>query len=174
MRQAKKLIAKIPAGINDGSRMRITAQGDDGERGGPPGDLYLFIRVRPHDLFERHGNDVACEIPISFAQAALGDTVQVPTLDGQATLEIPAGTQSGSQLTLRGKGFSEIVQGHRRGDQICVLKVLTPTHLNKRQRELLREFAKAGGGKLPAEHQSFWGRLVDTITGHASEDEDQK
>lgn len=166
VRKTRKLSLNIPAGIDDGSRLRVTAQGDDGERGGSPGDLYVFIHVQPHDIFERHDNNVVCHVPVSFVQAALGDRVEVPTLNGKAELEIPVGAQSGDVLTLRGKGFSEIVQGHRRGDQICVLKVITPTRLSAKQKELLREFAKTGGGELPEEHRSFWNLLRDTITGH--------
>jgi molecular chaperone DnaJ len=168
VRKTKRLSVKVPAGIDDGARIRLQGQGDDGEHGGPSGDLYVFVHLKPHDLFRRHGLDVFCEIPVSFTQAALGDAFEVPTLGGKARLDLPAGTQAGEEIVLKGQGFPAL-QGLRRGDQVCVIRVLTPTSLNKRQKELLREFAQAGGGKLPEEHQSFWERIVDTLTGKSDD-----
>ncbi len=163
--QSRKLTVTIPAGIDDSMRIRVSGHGDDGDHGGPPGDLYVFVHVRAHDFFHREGLHVVCEVPVSMVQAALGDRLKVPTLDGHADLEIPVGAQHGALLRLTGKGFVDLNQKARHGDQVCVLKVLTPTNLNKKQKELLRDFAETGGDKLPEEHQSFWHKLKQTITG---------
>lgn len=135
----RRLKVKIPAGIDEGQRVRVAGEGEGGLNGGPPGDLYIFISVKPHELFRRRGNDVYCEIPISFVQAALGAEIQVPTIDGQAKLRIPEGTQTGTSFRLRSMGVP-----HRfgRGDQHVKVKVVTPIKLTARQRELLEEFAE--------------------------------
>ena len=125
-------------------RVRVPGEGEAGSRGGPPGDLYVYVRIKPHSFFRREGNDVVCEIPISFAQAALGDEIDVPTLDGKAKLKIPEGTQTGTVFRLRGLGIPGI-HGSGRGDQLVAVKVVTPTRLTARQRELLREFAGLSG-----------------------------
>ena len=144
---SKRVSVKIPAGVDNGSRLRLTHEGEAGSHGGPPGDLYVFIHVKEHDLFERHQTDVACKIPISFVQAALGDKIKVPTLNGDKTLEIPKGTQPGDLLRFRGEGIPSLRNGHR-GDQIMQMDIKTPTHLNKKQEALLRDFAKMESGKL--------------------------
>jgi len=131
----------IPAGVDTGSRLRVTGEGEPGAGGGPRGDLYIFIEIAPHELFERDGTTLHCEIPIAFTQAALGDTIRVPTLDKEAELKVPAGTQSGAQLRLRGLGLPDI-RGYRHGDLIVHVVVETPTKLSRKQRELLEEFAE--------------------------------
>ncbi len=135
----KTLSVKIPAGVDSGDRIRLAGEGEAGENGGPPGDLYVHIHVRPHEIFERHGNDLYSEVPISVVTAALGGELDVPTLDGRVKLKIPPETQSGKQFRLRGKGV-KAVRGSGVGDLICRVVVETPVNLTKKQKELLREF----------------------------------
>ena len=125
----------------------MTGEGEGGLHGGPPGDLYVFIRVQPHEFFHRSDNDVACQIPISFIQAALGDTITIPTLEGEKEIDIPKGTQPGDVLRLSGEGIPSL-RGKRRGDQIIQVVVKTPTNLSKKQETLLREFSKIESKKL--------------------------
>lgn len=141
-RDAATLAVKIPAGVETGSRLKLTGEGERGLRGGPAGDLYVVITVKPHPIFERQGDDVVCEVPISFVQAALGTEIEVPTLEGKVSLKIPAGTQSGKVFRLKGKGIPRL-SAYGRGDQHVVVKVETPTGLSAKQRKLLEEFAKA-------------------------------
>lgn len=141
VRESRTLAVKIPAGVDTGDRIRLGGEGEAGRNGGPPGDLYVEILVRPHSIFERRGADLACEIPIGYASAALGGTVEVPTLGEQSTLElkIPEGTQSGKVFRLRGKGVRP-VRGGPQGDLMVHVQVETPVGLSKQQKELLREF----------------------------------
>ncbi|HEY8531569.1 MAG TPA: DnaJ C-terminal domain-containing protein, partial [Limnochorda sp.] len=155
--RTRRIRVKIPAGIEDGQRIRLAGEGEAGERGGPPGDLYVFVSVRPHPFFRREGKDIHCEVPISFVQAALGAEIEVPTLEGPATLKIPEGTQTGTSFRMRGKGVPD-VRGFGRGDQYVRVKVVTPTHLTEAQRELLRQFARAGGDQIQ-EDRGFFGRV---------------
>ena len=143
-RVTKAVHLKIPAGVETGSRLRLRGEGEDGEYGGPHGDLYVFIHVEAHDFFERRDNDIYCQIPISFIQAALGATIEVPTLNGTEKLKISRGTQSGAISRLKGKGIPNL-RGYGRGDQIIETLVKTPVNLNKKQEELLKEFAKLSG-----------------------------
>jgi molecular chaperone DnaJ len=143
----KKVAVKIPAGVDTGSRLRLTGEGEVGAQGGIPGDLYVFIHVEPHEFFERHEYDVVCQVPVSFIQAALGDKLNVPTLTGKKTIEIKKGTQPGDFMRLRGEGIPSLRNGSR-GDQIVQFSIRTPTNLNKKQETLLKEFAKLEGGKL--------------------------
>jgi molecular chaperone DnaJ len=136
----KTLELKIPAGVESGSRLRIVGEGEAGFNGGPKGDLYVVISVKEHQIFKREGENILCEIPVNVAQASLGANVKVPTLEGETKIKIPEGTQSGSVFRLRGKGVSNI-NGHGRGDQFVKINVLTPTNLNKRQRELFEELS---------------------------------
>lgn len=136
----KRVSVKIPGGVDNGSRLRLSGEGEPGVHGGPQGDLYVFIHVEPHDFFERRDKDIICQIPISFIQAALGDTVEVTTLNGQETLEISKGTQPGDIFRLRGEGIPSLRNGSR-GDQIIQVSIKTPTSLSKKQEALLREFA---------------------------------
>jgi molecular chaperone DnaJ len=143
----KTVAVKIPAGVDNGSRLRLTGEGESGAYGGPPGDLYVFVHVEPHEFFRRENTEVICQIPISFVQAALGDKVEVPTLNGKRSLEIPKGTQPGDLFRFHGEGVPSL-RGGRRGDQIIQVNVKTPTHLTKKQEALLREFMKLESGKL--------------------------
>ncbi|NOY68964.1 MAG: molecular chaperone DnaJ [Deltaproteobacteria bacterium] len=144
---AKKVTLKIPAGVDNGSKLRLTGEGEPGTNGGPPGDLYVFLHVHPHDFFERQNNDVVCRIELSFIQAALGDEVTVPTLKGETTLKIPKGTQYGDTIRLRGQGIMSL-RSNSPGDQIVLVDLKTPRHLNKRQEELLKEVAQLESEKF--------------------------
>lgn len=143
----KKVSVRIPAGVDNGSRLRLTGEGEAGGQGGPHGDLYVFIHVQGHDFFKRDETNVVCQIPISFVQAALGDSIPIPTLKGETTLDIPKGTQPGDVFRIRGEGIPSLRNGHR-GDQIVQVTVKTPTNLNKKQVSLLREFAALEEGKF--------------------------
>jgi molecular chaperone DnaJ len=138
MVQQKTVEAKIPAGVEDETRIRFSGLGEAGIHGGPAGDLYVVLHVKDHSFFERQGTDLHCVVPISFTQAALGTEIQIPTLEGEQTLKIPEGTQSGAVLKLRNKGVP-VLNGHGKGDLFVEVRVQTPTRLNKRQRELLQE-----------------------------------
>ena len=139
-----KLDIKIPAGVDTGSRLRVSGEGEAGERGGASGDLYVVIHVAQHKIFERHGDDIYLEIPITFFQACMGDEVEVPTLKGKATLKIPPGTQTGTVFRMRGKGI-ESLHSYGTGNQNIKVDVEVPTKLSKRQKELLKEFDKESG-----------------------------
>jgi len=143
----KKVAVKIPGGVDTGSRLRLTGEGEPGGNGGPSGDLYVFIHVKAHDYFQRDGDHVICQIPISFVQAALGDEIEVPTLNGEKTLEIPKGTQPGDIFRFHGEGIPSLRFG-RRGDQIIQVNVKTPTNLSKKQESLLKEFASLESKKF--------------------------
>ncbi|MCL5289846.1 MAG: molecular chaperone DnaJ [Bacillota bacterium] len=165
IKKTKTLHVKIPAGVDDGSRLRLSGEGEAGLRGGPPGDLYVYIMVRPHKFFRREGNEVICDIDISFAQAALGDVIEVPTLDGTADLKLPEGTQTGTVFRIKGKGIPYL-NGSGRGDQHVRVKVATPTKLNDKQRELLREFAKLSGEKPPkGSDKNIFEKVKDAFIG---------
>lgn len=141
----KTLAVNIPAGVEDGTRIRLSGEGEAGIRGGQAGDLYIFVTVAPHRLFRREGPNIFCRVPIPMTTAALSGQVEVPTIEGRrAKIAVPAGTQTGKQIRLKGKGMSEL-HGHARGDMFVEIVVETPVNLTKRQQELLREFEKAGG-----------------------------
>ena len=154
VRVRKTVSVKIPAGVDNGSRLRLSGEGEAGTQGGPTGDLYVFIHVEPHHFFKRDDTDIICQVPISFIQAILGDAIQVPTLEEDATLEIPKGTQFGDVFRLSGKGIPSLRNG-RRGDQIIQVTIKTPTSLSKKQEELLREFAKLEESKLGKRIKKF-------------------
>ncbi|TCP15498.1 molecular chaperone DnaJ [Crenobacter luteus] len=145
VRKSRKLNVKIPAGIDDGMKIRNAGQGEPGVNGGPAGDLYVQIHLKPHPVFRRDGMNLHCEMPISFATAALGGEVDIPTLEGMARLKIPAETQTGRVLRLRGKGVKS-VRGADYGDLMCHVVVETPVNLTERQKELLREFESVAEG----------------------------
>jgi len=160
-RKNKKLSVKVPAGVDDGDRIRLSGEGEAGRNGGPPGDLYVEIRVNPHKIFERAGADLSCEVPVSFAAATLGGEVELPTLDGNVSLKIPAGTQSSKIFRLRGKGVTT-VRDKRQGDLFAKVSVETPVHLTDEQQELLRNFdasVSAGGDR----HNPRAGGWMDTV-----------
>ena len=138
MKQHKTLNVKIPVGVDDGDRIRLSGEGEAGVNGGPPGDLYVVIQLSSHSVFQREGNDLHCEIPISFATAALGGEIEVPTLEGHAKIKISAETQTGKIFRLRGKGIKG-VRSHSAGDLLCHVSIETPVNLTARQKELLQE-----------------------------------
>ncbi|HEY8487277.1 MAG TPA: molecular chaperone DnaJ [Limnochordales bacterium] len=158
VRRRRRITVRVPPGVEDGTRLRIPGEGDVGVDGGPPGDLYVYVKVRPHELFVRHGYDLWCEVPVSLLDAALGGELTVPTLDGSASLRLPEGTQTGTEFRLRGKGVPR--PGGGRGDQVVRVRVVTPTHLTERQKQLLRE-ALGGDGAARASQEgegSLFGR----------------
>ncbi|RMF83265.1 MAG: molecular chaperone DnaJ, partial [Nitrospinota bacterium] len=130
VQKTKKILLKIPPGVDTGSRLRLSGEGEEGEWGGPPGDLYIILHVQPHEFFQREGNNILCQIPISFTQAALGAEIDVPTLNGSRPLKIPPGTQSGEVFVLRGEGIRDL-RGYGRGDQLVEVVVKTPTDLSE-------------------------------------------
>jgi molecular chaperone DnaJ len=153
-RRTHQLSIKIPAGVDTGSRLKLRGEGESGPNAGAAGDLYVVLHVREHPLFVRDGTDVVCEVPVSFAQAALGVEIQVPTLDGPAKVKVPAGTQSGQAFRLKGRGIADL-NGYGRGDEIVRIVVETPRKLSARQRELLEEFARLSGEEVHPLSQSF-------------------
>jgi molecular chaperone DnaJ len=163
IKRNKTLEVKIPAGIDDGMRIRSSGNGEPGMNGGPPGDLYVEIRIKPHTMFQREGDDLHCEIPISFAKAALGGEIEVPTLNGKASFTIPEGTQSGKTFRLRSKGIKGVRSGYA-GDLFCHVVVETPVTLTERQKELLREFDQLtteGGSKHSPQTKTWKDKVKD-------------
>ena len=157
----KTLEVKIPAGIDDNMRFRSTGNGEPGTNGGPPGDLYIEIRLKKHDIFERDGDDLHCSVPISFTTAALGGEIDVPTLAGKAAIDIPDGTQAGKQFRLRGKGIKGVRSSYP-GDLYCHISIETPVKLTEHQRKLLKEFdesLKKGGAKHSPTSDSWADKL---------------
>ena len=152
--RSKKVNVRIPAGVDNGSRMRLAGEGEGGRRGGPSGDLYVVIHVDEHEHFQREGQIIFLRLPVSMARAALGCEVEVPTIHGTATLKIPAGTQSGEHFTLRGEGVPSL-HGGSRGDMVVEVQVQTPTRLSKEQKELLRQF----DALCQSEEEGFFSRL---------------
>jgi molecular chaperone DnaJ len=140
VRKKRTISVKVPQGVDNGDRIRLSGEGEAGRNGGPPGDLYVEIRVREHEIFERDGSNLACEVPVGFTTAALGGTVEVPTLEGNVSLKVPSETQSGRVFRLREKGVKP-VRGGPTGDLLCRVVVETPVNLTEEQRELLRKFA---------------------------------
>jgi len=170
VQDTKTLSAKIPAGVDTGDRIRLSGEGEAGELGGPPGDLYVQIQVKEHSIFTRDGANLFCEVPISFPTACLGGDLEVPTLDGKVSLKIPAETQTGKMFRLRGKGVKP-VRGGPVGDLLCRVQVETPVHLTKEQKELIAQLNESlmGGGKhhSPQEHSFIDGvkSFFDKLTG---------
>lgn len=166
VRKDKTLQVKIPAGVEDGTRIRLSGEGEAGARGGPPGDLYVFLSVRKHKMFERDGADLLCRAPINMVTATLGGHIEVPTLDGKtARISIPAGTQSGHQFRLRGKGMP-VLRSTQKGDLYIETVVETPVNLTARQKELLKEFEAAGkdAGTSP-ESEGFFNKVKEMFGG---------
>jgi molecular chaperone DnaJ len=158
LNRSKKLSLHIPAGVDTGSRLRVSGEGEAGVRGGPPGDLYVVLIVREHDLFKRSGNDLLVDVPIDFPTAALGGTIKVPTINGMASLKIPAGTQNGAVFRLRDKGVPS-VRGDGRGDQHVRITVEVPRDLNREQREKLQAFADACTAEVTPTLKGFLDRI---------------
>jgi len=161
VRKTKTLAVKVPAGVDDGDRIRLSGEGEAGRNGGPPGDLYVEIRVNPHKLFTRDGADLACEVPISIGTATLGGEVELPTLNGNVSLKVPAGTQSGKTFRLRGKGVVT-VRDPRTGDLFAKVLVETPVNLTSEQKDLLEKFEESiqGGGEKHSPRAGGW---LDTV-----------
>ena len=153
---------KIPPGVEDGSRLRVPGEGDVGKRGGPPGDLYVMIGVKKHQLFQREGSDLIYNMPISFVQASLGDTVEAPTLTGAVDLKIPAGTQTGTSFRIRGEGMPHL-RWNGKGNLYVKVKIVTPKKLSPKQKELLAEFADVSGEEIYAEDKGFFEKVKEVI-----------
>lgn len=165
VRKTRKIKVSVPPGVDNGSRLRLAGEGEAGLRGGPPGDLYVYIHVKQHRVFERERDDIICEVPISFAQAALGGELEVPTLDGSAKLKVPEGTQTGTIFRMKGKGIPHL-NGYGQGDQHVVVKIVTPTNLNDRQKELLKEFISLDEGRPQgSNNKSFFGKMKEAFKG---------
>ncbi|TAK32713.1 MAG: molecular chaperone DnaJ [Chloroflexota bacterium] len=163
--RVRRISVRIPAGVDGSSQVRISGEGEAGAAGGPAGNLYVGINVRPHKEFKRQGNQIIYDLPVNFAQAALGDEIEVPTVDGSTTVKIPAGIQSGMVIVLRGKGVPNL-RGGGRGDQLVQVHVVTPHNLTDQQRKLFQDLAKSlGQARLPHEDRSFFEKLKDTIAG---------
>ncbi len=162
IKKASKISLKVPPGVDTGTSIRVRGKGEAGELGGPSGDLYVTIRLTPHKTFEREGNDLYCEAPLSFVTAALGGEIKVPTLEGKATMRIPPGTQTDRVFRLKGKGVPSL-PGHNKGDEYVKVIIQVPTRLNEKQREILKEFAKAGGEKLSVSKKNILDKIKDTF-----------
>ncbi|MDF2725041.1 MAG: dnaJ [Paenibacillus sp.] len=164
IKRQRKIHVKIPAGVDDGAQLRVSGEGEGGVKGGPPGDLYIVLRVNPHDFFEREGDDIFCEVPLTFAQAALGDEIEIPTLTEKVKLKIPSGTQTGTYFRLKGKGVPKL-RGYGQGDQQVKVVVVTPTNLDDNQKELLREFAGKSGEHTHEQSRSIFERMKRAFLG---------
>lgn len=162
VRRERTISVNIPAGVDHGMTLRMSGEGEAGERGGPTGDLHIKIYVKPHKIFTRQGDDVICEIPISIVQATLGDEIEVPTLEGRAKFTIPAGTQPGQVFRLKNKGIQRL-NAYSRGDQHVKVKVVVPTKLNNEQKSLLKKFADASGEDINPEQKSFFEKVRDVF-----------
>jgi molecular chaperone DnaJ len=156
LRKRSQIAVKIPPGVDTGQRLKLTGEGEAGERGGPPGDLYVVINVLSHDFFTRDDADVICEVPVTFAHAALGAEIEVPTLEGKVKVKIPSGTQSHKILRLKNKGLAKL-GSYGRGDQLVRIIVEVPSKLTPEQRELLKKFSESSGGESshPMHHSFF-------------------
>ncbi len=161
MQTTRTLSVKIPPGVDTGDRIRLSGEGEAGQNGGPPGDLYVEVQVRQHKIFTRDGRHLACEVPVSIATAALGAAVEIPTLDGEVSLKIPAGTQSGKLFKIRGKGVKP-VRGGPVGDLICKVQVETPVKLTERQKELIAELDQELSGHSE-KHSPRSGSWLDSV-----------
>ena len=158
--QERQLQVKVPGGVNEGTRLRFVGEGEAGRGGGPRGDLYVVVSIAEHPLFTREEQDVICEVPISFPQAALGCSLEVPTLDGKVSMKVPSGTQPGAVFRLRNKGIPHL-RGSGRGDQLVKVRVEVPKKLNGEQQELLEKFAAASNADLHPENKSFFNKVKE-------------
>ncbi|MBV9718380.1 MAG: molecular chaperone DnaJ [Candidatus Eremiobacteraeota bacterium] len=160
LQQETRLTVNVPPGVDDGSRIRIAGKGEGGARGGPSGDLYVYLSIAAHRVFKREGRDTYVDVPISFTEAALGSTIEVPSLGGDVELTLAPGTQSAATFRLRGHGMPGLRAAHR-GDHHVTVHVIVPAKLNKRQRNLLEEYARAGGDAI--EERTFFDRVKDAF-----------
>lgn len=154
----KHLKVKVPAGVDNGSRLRVAGEGEEGTKGGSSGDLYVYLYVKQHKFFDRDGTTVICEVPINIVQATLGAEVKIPTLDGQVTMKVPEGTQPGKVMRLKGKGIPSL-RGGMRGDQLVRIKVVVPTKLNDKQKDALRAFEAISKDNINPEEKSFLNKI---------------
>ncbi len=159
VRESKRLSVSIPAGIDNGERIALRGQGNDGRNGGPAGDLIITVRVRPHNVFERDGYNVYCDVPLTVAEATLGAEIDVPTLEGNTKYQIPEGTQTGTRFTMKGKGVPYVNGNGRRGDLIFRVNVEIPKGLNDKQKEAMRAFADSCGESNYAKHKQFFKKI---------------
>jgi molecular chaperone DnaJ len=162
IKKNKKLVVNIPAGIDDEQVISLRGEGEPGTKGGPTGDLYIVIRVKPHSIFKREGFNVICEIPITFAQAALGAEIEIPTLDGRINHTITEGTQTGTVIKFKSRGVRNL-RGHGRGDQYVKVNIEVPKALNDKQKELLKQFADSIGDDAHAMRKSFFDKMKDAL-----------
>lgn len=162
VRKSRTLKVNIPAGIDEGQSIQLRGQGNAGVNGGPSGDLLVTVSIRPHPVFTRDGSNVICEIPISFAQAALGDSLQVPTIDGRIEYKIPEGTQTGTVFRMKGKGIQN-VNGRGRGDQFVRVNIEVPKNLSEKQKRLLREFEENTTDDNQSQRKGFWDKVKDAF-----------
>jgi molecular chaperone DnaJ len=163
VKTVRKLEIKIPGGVDNDTQMRVSGEGEAGQKGGPRGNLLVAFHVRPHDVFEREGTDIHVALPVSFSQAALGDEVEVPTVDGPSVLKIPSGTQSGRRFRLKGKGVP-VLEGNGRGDEYVTVTLVTPTDLTSRERDLFRELANLEKENGRHGGKGLFERLRDAVT----------
>jgi molecular chaperone DnaJ len=168
-RQLRKrtVVVKIPAGVHDGQAVRVTGEGEAGENGSAAGDLHVYIGVKEHPVFSRHNNDLVCQVPISFSEAALGARIEVPTLKGMEHMDVPAGTQHGEVFKLKSRGLPD-VRSHRAGDQLVQIVIEVPKKLNDRQKQLLREFAANEDARIQQQRKGFFDKIKDMIKGEDS------
>jgi molecular chaperone DnaJ len=157
---SREITVQVPAGIDEGMSIRLNGEGEAGEPGATPGDLYCQVRVRPHRIFQRHNLELHCEVPITFSQAALGGPLEVPTMEGWTTATLPHGAQTGDEIRLSGKGMPHVRSG-RAGELVAHLRVVTPRNLTRRQEELLRELAELDGNHVSPERKGFLDRVME-------------
>ncbi|MEL6723534.1 MAG: molecular chaperone DnaJ [Pseudomonadota bacterium] len=175
VQEDRNLSVKIPAGVESGMRIRLSGEGEPGTQGGPKGDLYIFVNVDEHDIFERDGPNLYCRTPVSMVTASLGGEVEIPTIDGgRARVTIPEGAQTGRKLRLRGKGMPSLRGNHTTGDLYIEMFVETPRNLSARQKEILREFCECSGADCNPESEGFIGRVKKFWDGIGGEDEATK
>jgi molecular chaperone DnaJ len=167
-RQLKKRVVtvKIPAGVHEGQAVRIVGEGEPGDTGAHPGDLHCYIAVKPHPVFSRHNNDIVCQVPIGFTQAALGATIDVPTLKGPERMDIPAGTQHGEVFKLKARGLPDI-RTYRNGDQVVQILIEVPRKLNEKQKQLLRDFAESEDVNVSPQRKGFMDKLKEMFKSDA-------
>jgi molecular chaperone DnaJ len=166
VQKERTLAVNIPAGVEEGTRIRLTGEGQAGFNGGPPGDLYIFLSVAPHPIFQRDGHDLHCRAPVSFVTAALGGSIEIPTLDGgRSKVSIPEGTQGGRQIRVRGKGMPVLRGGGMKGDLYVEIAVETPVRLTRKQKELLRTFEKEGEEGMHPESEGFFAKVKEFLGG---------
>ena len=165
VKKSRKVKLTIPAGVDNGSTLRLGREGELGAKGGPPGDLYVALHVKPHKFFKRQGDDVICDVPISFVQATLGDEIEIPTLDGKTSLKIPEATQPGAVFHLRGKGVTHL-QGYGRGDQVIRINVMIPSRLTEKQKDLLKQFEDLErDDQYQSRGKGFFEKMKDAFIG---------